>query len=317
MNNSNFDIQKATRQGIKPLLVPFAESGCGKTYSSLLLARGMAGPSGKIILADSEARRGSLYADVIPGGFETFDLCEPFSPARYVEAIDAIEAAGADVGIIDSGSHEWTAAEGVLDAAMENEKRTGKPGLHNWKTPKLEHAKFVQRLLRTRIPFIVCLRAKHKSRQVKDDRGKTVIIKDDFASPIQADDFIFEATCHFEIMPDHTIRLTKHSHPALKDCFPADFKEPLSIKHGELIAAWAAGGKMSGPQVKSSNGEIDVLKAEIRGIAKERFHGSLKELQQHCWDQGFIDPDRESLNELPGGRLAQVIAELSKEGALL
>lgn len=278
----------------------------------------MAGPTGKIIMADSEAKRGSLYADVIPGGYETFDLCAPFSPARYVQAIDAIEEAGADVGIIDSGSHEWEAASGVLDMAMENEQRSGKPGLHNWKTPKLEHAKFVQRLLRTRIPFIVCLRAKHKSRQVKDERGKTVIIKDDFTSPIQADDFIFEATCHFEIMPDHSIRLTKCSHPALKNCFPQDFKEPLSIKHGEAIAAWAAGGKMSGPQVQPVTSERESLKAQIRTIAQERFHGSLKELQQHCWDEGVIDTEHETLSELPTARLAEVISRLNaKEGALL
>lgn len=242
--STDFQIKKATRTGVKPMIAMYAESGCGKTMSALLLARGMAGLEGKIILADSESGRGSLYADVIPGGYETFDLMPPFSPQRYIAAIDAMENAGAAVGILDSGSHEWEGIGGVLEMAGDNEDRTGKPGLHNWKAPKLEHAKFVQRLLRSKMPIIVCLRAKHKSRQVKNDRGKTEIVKDDFASPIQAEDFIFEATAHLEIMPDHTIRLTKCSHPDLGKCFPEDFKAPISIRHGELVSQWAsAGGK--------------------------------------------------------------------------
>jgi hypothetical protein len=268
----SFQILPATRQGVKPLIVPFAESGCGKTMSALLLARGIAGPDGKIILGDSEAGRGSLYADVIPGGFLTFGIEPPFSPSRYIEAIDAIEEAGADVGILDSGSHEWEGISGVLDMAGENEQRSGKPGLHNWKTPKLEHAKFVQRLLRTKIPFIICLRAKYKSRQAKNERGKTEIVKDDFTSPIQAEDFIFEATAHFEIMPDHSIRLTKCSHPDLRKCFPE--KGPIEIKHGQLIAQWAAGAaiqnSVSAPAVNSTEARGDAAK-ELWELVKEKF----------------------------------------------
>jgi hypothetical protein len=79
------------------------------------------------------------------------------------------------------------------------------------------------------------LRAKYKTRQAKEN-GKTVIVKDDHTSPIQAEDFIFEATCHGEIMPDHKFRLTKWSHPGLKDCFPKD--GPITIQTGELIAQW-------------------------------------------------------------------------------
>lgn len=236
----SFEIKPATRQGIKPLIAAYSESGCGKTFSSLLLARGLAGPKGKIVMADSESGRGSLYADIPEiGGYQTFDLAAPFTPARYVEAVDAIEAAGADVGIIDSGSHEWEGIGGVLDMAGDIEEKSGKTGLHCWKQPKFEHAKFVQRLLRTKIPFVVCLRAKYKSRQKKEN-GKTVIIKDEMTSPIQAEDFIFEATCHFEILPNHSIIVTKCSHPALRDCFPKDKTTPINIETGQMLAKWCS-----------------------------------------------------------------------------
>jgi hypothetical protein len=236
----SFQIHTATREGVKPLIVPYSESGCGKTYSALLLARGLAGPDGKIVVGDSESRRASLYADVIPGGFDTFDITDPFSPERYIEAVDTIEQSGAAVGIIDSGSHEWEGIGGVLDLQAMQEEKSGKPGLHNWKGPLFEHAKFVQRLLSAKLPLIICLRGKYKTRQGKDERGKTVIVKDDHLSPIQREDFIFEATVHFVINQDHSIVMTKCSHPGLGGCFPENGKGPITIEHGGALARWCA-----------------------------------------------------------------------------
>lgn len=240
----------------------YSESGCGKTYSALLLARGIAGPTGKIAMGDSESGRGSLYADVLPGGYDVMDMTAPFSPTSYIAVIEAAEKAGYDVLILDSMSHEWEGIGGVLDMAGDNEQKSGKPGLHNWKTPKLEHNKLILKLLQTRLAIICCIRAKYKSRQVKNERGKTEIIKDDHVSPIQSEEFIFEATAHAEILPDHTIRLTKCSHPALRECFPEDGKEPLSVKHGEAIARWAASGTQSAPQTTTKPPLDDRAKAK-------------------------------------------------------
>lgn len=280
----SFAVHRATRVGVNPLIVLYSESGCGKTYSSMLLARGLAGPDGKIVVADSESGRASLYADVLPGGFETFDLCSPFSPARYVEAIDTIEASGATVGIVDSGSHEWEGMGGVLDMAGEIEQKSGKAGLHCWKTPKFEHAKFVQRLLRAKIPLIICLRAKYKSRQTKNEAGKTVIVKDEATSPIQAEDFIFEATCHAEILQNHSIILTKCSHPSLRDCFPKDKTEPIDTRHGAAIAAWCqaaalpVGATAAGKAPQSPTDPLKAAKAALWEQCKS-FRGAAK-----SWD---------------------------------
>jgi len=301
----NFTIKPATRVGINPLIVAYSESGCGKTYSALLLARGMAGPSGKIVVADSESGRASLYADVLPSGFETFDLCSPFSPERYVQAIDAIEASGAVIGIIDSGSHEWEGPGGVLDMAGEIEEKSGKAGLHCWKKPKFEHAKFVQRLLRIKIPIIVCLRAKYKSRQLKEN-GKTVIVKDETTSPIQAEDFIFEATCHFEILQNHSIILTKCSHPSLRDCFPKDKTTPITEDHGKLLATWcrAAGNPAPAQPAKKPLAELAALKKEVWALLTTHIGPDITPISanQFLWSKEVLDganPDLvlEKLNE--------------------
>src|SRR5690606_13844155 len=105
------------------------------------------GPSGDIHVIDTESRRASLYADVIPGGFSVLDLDAPFTPARYIAAMQFVIDAGAKVIVTDSMSHEWEGLGGVLDMAAANEEKSGKPGLHNWKAPKLEHAKLMQFIL--------------------------------------------------------------------------------------------------------------------------------------------------------------------------
>lgn len=264
---TEFQIKRASRTGVRPLIGLYSESGCGKTYSALLLARGLVGASGKIVMVDSESGRGSLYADVLPGGYETLELAGPFSPQRYIAAINAVEQSGAGIGILDSASHEWEGIGGVLDMASQIEAAKGK-GLHCWAGPKMEHAKFMLRLLQSSIPWIVCLRAKYKTKQTKVN-GRTEIVKDDFTTPIQADDFIFEMTCHAEILQNHSIILTKCSHPALRDCFPKDKTEPISTKHGELLAAWCANPGASPKPTQAGGGSPSPTASRSKAVAKE------------------------------------------------
>ena len=51
----NSAFRPATRSEAKPLIGLYAESGAGKTYSALLLARGFVGPSGKIAMIQMKA----------------------------------------------------------------------------------------------------------------------------------------------------------------------------------------------------------------------------------------------------------------------
>jgi hypothetical protein len=309
---SDFEIRPATRQGVKPLIVLYSESGCGKTFSALLLARGLAGPHGKIVMGDSESGRGSLYADIPEiGGYQTFDLAAPFSPSRYVAAIDAIEESSAAIGILDSGSHEWEGRGGVLDMAGDIEQKSGKTGLHCWRVPKFEHGHFVQRLLRTKIPFIVCLRAKYKTRQTKNENGKTVLLKDDSTSPIQAEDFIFEATCHAEILPNHSVILTKCSHPGLRGCFPKDKTEPISTKHGEALARWCAApgvAPASPPAAPKPKDELAALKRELWTLTNAVHSGDAAKFRQWLVDEALVDPAAQ-LDELTISNLRAVLAK--------
>ena len=148
-----------------PLLLSIASvTGGGKTYSALLLARGLAGPSGTVAFIDAENGRGEMYSDspgIIaayrdhPNGIYDYARIDPpFTPERYMEYVKAAESSGASVGIIDSTSHVWDGTGGCIDMA---EKARGM-----WTKPKLEHKKFVNCLLSSKMHWILCLRAQEK-----------------------------------------------------------------------------------------------------------------------------------------------------------
>lgn len=211
-------IRKATTAGTRGLICLYSESGGGKTYSALLLARGMAGPTGKIVLIDTENRRGEIYADDPKiGGYDVLPLSAPFGPANYSAAIQEAEEYGADVIVVDSGSHEWEGPGGVLDmAASASRARAEKYGrawngateFGDWNKPKMAHKQLVARLQRSSAHVIVCLRAQYKSHQIEQkdyakhnitSNQKTTIIRDQFQSPIQDASFIFEMMVHLQM----------------------------------------------------------------------------------------------------------------------
>src|SRR5690606_31598618 len=109
--------KKAERKQARLRLALAGPSGSGKTYSALQMAKGL---GSKIAVIDTEHGSASLYADAAE--FDVMELHAPYSPERYVEAIQAAEAAGYDVLIIDSYSHEWTGPGGCLEINDETAK---------------------------------------------------------------------------------------------------------------------------------------------------------------------------------------------------
>lgn len=157
----SFEIEDANRSGSKMFIQLAGLSGCGKTLSALLLARGMVGNGGKIGFIDTEQKRASLYADKA-GGFKVINMEAPFSPERYIEAINVFKEAGYDCVIIDSMSHEWEGVGGIIDMADNQKYGSGKPmqGMSKWNVPKLKHKRMMNHLMQCGMHIIGCYRAK-------------------------------------------------------------------------------------------------------------------------------------------------------------
>lgn len=193
MMSESLEFVTAVRRSV-PLLISISSvSGGGKTYSALLLASGIAGPNGKVGFLDTENGRGTMYADspgivkALPDGYVYSRLDPPFSPERYVAKIQAAEKAGINVLVVDSVTHEWEGIGGCTEIAEKNKLR----GMPNWSKAKMEHKRFMNQCLSTNMHLIFCIRAREKTKIVKDANGKETFVPIG-VQPVTEKNFVFE-----------------------------------------------------------------------------------------------------------------------------
>jgi len=91
---------KATRKRCKMKMSLQGPSGAGKTYSALLLAKGITGNLQKVAVIDTENGSSHLYAHL--GNYSVLTVQSPFTPEKYIEAIYSSIKEGFECIIIDS-----------------------------------------------------------------------------------------------------------------------------------------------------------------------------------------------------------------------
>lgn len=195
------ELRRAQRKQIKMKLGIQAPSGAGKTYSSLLLAYGLIGDWSKIAVIDTENHSSELYSHL--GEYNVLPLKEPFSPERYIEAIETCENAGMEVVIIDSISHEWDGKGGILEV---HSKMTGN-SFTNWHKVTPRHNEFVQKILQSPMHIIATIRSK-QDYVLSDKNGKMVPEKVGLKG-VQRDGVDYELTIVFELDLKHNAVATK------------------------------------------------------------------------------------------------------------
>ncbi len=221
----------------------------GKSFSAMRLARGIAGPSGRIAVLDTEG--GRMLNPNIRKHF-TYDatvLDPPHRPEKYSAAAAVAEANGYDVLVIDSFSMEWVGLGGVLDWQAEEYERLGAREaikLASWIKPKAAHKAMLYSLLQRRIPIIFSMRAEQKAK--KEGSG----IKTEW-EPICNKAFPFEVTVSFMLMQDAQGIINLKLPHKLEGDHRAIFRdgEQLSEEHGRQIAAWAVGGSAATPSASA------------------------------------------------------------------
>lgn len=239
---SILQIRKAQREGARLLIMLSGVSGGGKTYTALQLGYGLAnGDSSKLGVLDTENRRGSLYADCLPGSaqFLIGDLTPPFSPTRYIQAIEEFEKAGVEVLIIDSGSHEWEGIGGCQEIA-----EAGNPRMPNWNKAKAEHKRFMSKLLTSNCHIILCLRAREKAKP-EVVNGKTVY-QELGLQPITEKNVVFEATASL-MVHDQGLRREVMKCPADLQAILGKEDGYLGEPEGRALRAWVDGAKQQDP----------------------------------------------------------------------
>lgn len=224
------ELRTATRKKAKIRLGLSAVSGGGKTYSAILIAKGLCGDWSKIALIDTE-RSGDLYAHL--GKYNVLPLTAPFSPEKYSEAIKLCEKAGMEVIIIDSISHEWDGKGGCLEIV---ENLGGK--YQDWAKVTPRHQYFIDTIIQSPCHIITTVRRKQDYEMIKDNNGKLKVEKAGLRE-VTREGFEYELTVNLEIDMHHMATASKDR----TGLFAGKHGFLPSEETGKLIAAWCDQGE--------------------------------------------------------------------------
>lgn len=266
---SKIQIRKAERTKAKLRLAIAGPSGAGKTMGSLKLAKGL---GGRVCLIDTERGSGDLYADLME--YDVITLEPPFKPDILIEAINAAEAAGYDVIIVDSLSHFWADEGGLLDQADKMES-AGKNRFTLWAEITPQHRRLVNALLNSPKHIIATMRSKQAYEMEKDEKtGKNTVKKMGLA-PVQRDGMEYEFTVFFDVDSGHHAKASKDR----TNMFGSEIFR-LDEATGKRILTWLNSGKT----------DVRGLKRDIMFQLKERLGiavpGEVADLAQ--WIRGAI-----------------------------
>ncbi|MFI5404882.1 MAG: AAA family ATPase [Nitrososphaerales archaeon] len=196
-------LRKATRQKAKIRLGLSAVAGGGKTFSALLIAKGLAnGDLSKVAVIDTENSSADLYSHL--GNYNVLTMQAPFSPESFISAIKECEDAGMQVIIIDSITHEWEGKGGCLEihSSMTGNSYT------NWSSVTPRHAAFVNAILQSKCHVITTVRRKQDYEMNKNDQGKTTVAKVGLKE-ITREGFEYELTVNLELDIKHNATSSK------------------------------------------------------------------------------------------------------------
>ncbi len=243
----------AAREARKLRLCLTGPSGSGKTFSALQIARGLVGDRGRIGVIDTENESSALYAgaDGI-GPFGVLSLTAPYTPERYVEALQAAHTIGCAAVVVDSATHEWTGEGGVLAIVDELAQSFGGDSHRAWGPAGQRHAVLLDAFNKAPFHLIVTLRSKTDYQRGKDRRGKTVIRKVG-TKPVQRDGFEYEFDAYGTLDDGHQLYVHKSRITGL------DVGDTLTDVGGDLgrrLAVWLDGGDFARPESAETVGEV-------------------------------------------------------------
>ena len=272
------------------------------------LARGIAGPEGKVAVLDTEGGRTLHLKEAFR--FDANVMDPPFRPERFAEAALAAEKAGYDALVIDSFSMEWVGLGGVLDwQAAELQRMAGddfrkqeRMKMASWIKPKTAHKAMVYSLLQRRIPIIFSIRGEESVKPGEAGEKPTKIFKS-----VCNSQFPYEVTVSFRLETERKgyVDLSDARSYKMEGAHQDIFRhgDRIGEEHGAALAAWARGERVAPAQAPTDAPRRgrDALFADARAAA----------------DQGTfaLSAWKNELPERPRKALDEIAAELDEIAA--
>lgn len=284
---------KAKKEKIWTKILLGGSSGSGKTYSALRLATGLAKKCGSGIAAiDTEAGRIRYYANEFD--FSDMQLTEPFTPEKYIEAINDAVDSGFKVLIIDSISHEWNYCVDIHDKMPGN-------SWTNWSKVTPRHDAFMEKILQAPIHIIATVRGKDEY-VLEEKNGKQTPKKVGLGFK-QRDGVEYNYTATFNIAQDtHIAEATKDNTHIFEGRY-----EVLTEKDGEALYDWANAGEDFAFNISKAQTDIINLATELGGSKDPEVKAAtidiLKEANpKNCTNEALLKQSLKALNSLKASR---------------
>lgn len=259
----------AARQKTKLRMALQGISGGGKTLSALYIAYGMTGDWGKVALIDTEHDRALEYAarsdlPIPTGQFLHAHMDPPYSVEKYIQYVRmGADIVGPDgVVIVDSLSHAWAGAGGVLeykDAIAATQR--GQNSYTAWNAAGKLQNTMVDTILSVPCHTICTLRVKQDYALQPNERGKMEPVKLGLA-PIQRENLEYEFDIVLNIARNHIATTSKDV------TFLDGFGAVITPQLGKDLAAWLNEGKEP----------VRILCADCGGRIKDSVQKSTGEL---------------------------------------
>ncbi|MDC1365076.1 ATP-binding protein [Algibacter sp.] len=187
------ELRQSERKQAKIKMALQGSSGCGKSLSALLLAKGLTNDNlDKVAVIDTENGSADLYAHL--GNYNVLLLQPPFTPEKFIEAIEVCEKAGMEVIILDSISQVW-------DELLDYHSKLPGNSFANWSKVTPRQKAFINKILQAEAHVIATMRTKQDYVLQQKD-GKYIPEKVGLKA-VQRDDVSYEFTIVFDIDIKH------------------------------------------------------------------------------------------------------------------
>ena len=232
-NNFNYNryimkLRISERKRAKIKMALQGSAGSGKTFSSLLLAKGLIdGDFSKVAIIDSENGSADLYAHL--GPYNVISLTPPFTPEKYMEAIDICIGEGMRVIILDSISQVW-------DELLDFHSKLPGNSFTNWNKVTPRQKAFVDKILQADAHIIATMRTKQD--YVLNQKDGKFIPEKVGLKAVQRDGVDYEFTLVFDLD-------IKHFAVASKDRTELFSSKPeflINASTGKKIREWCEQG---------------------------------------------------------------------------
>lgn len=217
-------LRKSERKQAKIKMALQGSAGSGKTMSALLLAKGLTNDNlSKVAVIDTENGSSDLYAHL--GSYNVLNMQPPYTPEKYIQAIDICLEAGMEVIIIDSISHCW-------DELLDFHSKLPGNSFTNWNKVTPRQKAFVDKILQSPAHFISTMRTK-QDYVLNQKNGKYVPEKVGLKA-VQRDGVEYEFTLVFDIDSKHFATASKDR----TNLFNGKPEFMISTATGKKILEW-------------------------------------------------------------------------------